>query len=148
MNTPTGFQITHGLVTGINPLQAILNQSTPYETTHMLLAAYVATGFGVATVFALQVLRGKRESYYRIGFQEITHYSPDIPSWGAAPDGGPIKRVCEYTDQNIADRLVCYPVCLTHDDVCFLRLLSSFFNIPVWSTSRPQVLIHHFLDTT
>ncbi len=42
MNTPTGFQITHGQVTGINPLQAILNPSTPYETTHMLLAAYVA----------------------------------------------------------------------------------------------------------
>jgi cytochrome d ubiquinol oxidase subunit I len=67
MNTPTGFQITHGQVTGINPLQAIFNPSTPYETTHMLLAAYVATGFGVAAVYALQILRGKRESYYRKG---------------------------------------------------------------------------------
>ncbi len=67
MNTPTGFQITHGQVTGINPLQAILNPSTPYETTHMLLAAYVATGFGVAAVYAIQILRGKREPYYRKG---------------------------------------------------------------------------------
>jgi cytochrome d ubiquinol oxidase subunit I len=67
MNTPTGFQIVHGQVTGINPLQAILNPSTPYETTHMLLAAYVATGFGVATVYAIQILRGKRETYYRKG---------------------------------------------------------------------------------
>ncbi len=33
----------------------------------MLLAAYVATGFGVAAVYAIQILRGKRESYYRKG---------------------------------------------------------------------------------
>jgi cytochrome d ubiquinol oxidase subunit I len=67
MNTPAGFQITHGQVTGINPFQAILNPSTPYETTHMLLAAYVATGFGVAAVYAIQILRGKRDAYYRKG---------------------------------------------------------------------------------
>lgn len=69
MNTPAGFQITHGQVTGINPLLAIFNPSTPYETTHMLLASYVATGFGVAAVYALQMLRGKREAYYRKGLQ-------------------------------------------------------------------------------
>src|SRR5437016_6020288 len=67
MNTPTGFQYSHGQVTGINPLQAILNPSTPYETTHMLLAAYVATGFSVAAVYAIQILRGKRGAYYRKG---------------------------------------------------------------------------------
>jgi cytochrome d ubiquinol oxidase subunit I len=67
MNTPTGFQIQHGQVTGINPLQAILNPSTPYETFHMLLAAYVATGFGVATVYAVAMLCGKRGEYYRKG---------------------------------------------------------------------------------
>src|SRR5437879_13030341 len=65
MNTPTGFQITHGQVTGINPLLAIFNPSTPYETAHMLLAAYVATGFGVATVCAIALLRGMRGAYYR-----------------------------------------------------------------------------------
>jgi cytochrome d ubiquinol oxidase subunit I len=67
MNTPAGFQIQHGQVTGINPYLAILNPSTPYETTHMLLAAYVATGFGVATVYAVAILRGKRGEYYRKG---------------------------------------------------------------------------------
>jgi cytochrome bd ubiquinol oxidase subunit I len=67
MNTPAGFQITHGQVTGIDPLQAIFNPSTPYETTHMLLACYVATGFGVATVYAIAMLRGKRGVYYRKG---------------------------------------------------------------------------------
>ncbi len=67
MNTPAGFQIQHGQVTGINPYLAILNRSTPYETTHMLLSAYVATGFGVATVYAVALLRGKRGAYYRKG---------------------------------------------------------------------------------
>ncbi len=67
MNSPAGFQIQHGQVTGINPFLAILNPATPYETTHMLLAAYVATGFGVATVYAVAMLRGKRGEYYRKG---------------------------------------------------------------------------------
>src|SRR5260370_7946845 len=57
MNTPAGFQISHGQVIGINPLQAILNPSTPYETTHMLLAAYLATAFRLASFYPLQFLR-------------------------------------------------------------------------------------------
>ncbi len=65
MNSPAGFQIVHGRVVGINPLQAILNPSTPYETTHMILACYVATGFGVAAVYAVAMLRGKRDAYHR-----------------------------------------------------------------------------------
>lgn len=67
MNTPAGFQIKNGKVTGIDALQAMFNPSTPYETTHMVLACYVATGFGVATVYAIAMLRGKREEYYRKG---------------------------------------------------------------------------------
>lgn len=67
MNTPAGFQIVNGKVTGIDPFQAIFNPSTPYETTHMLLACYVATGFTVAAVYAVAMLRGKRTEYYRKG---------------------------------------------------------------------------------
>ncbi len=67
MNSPAGFQIVHGKVTGIDPFQAILNPSTPYETTHMILACYVATGFGAAAVYAVGMLRGKRDDYHRKG---------------------------------------------------------------------------------
>jgi cytochrome bd ubiquinol oxidase subunit I len=67
MNTPTGFEIHNGQVTNIDPFQAMLNPSTPYETTHMILACYVATGFAVATVYAVALLRGKRGAYYRRG---------------------------------------------------------------------------------
>lgn len=67
MNTPAGFVFKNGRVTGINPFQAMLNPSTPYETTHMILACYVATGFTVAAVYAVAMLRGKRERYYQLG---------------------------------------------------------------------------------
>ncbi len=67
MNSPAGFKIVHGQVTGIDPFQAILNPSTPYETTHMILACYVATGFGAAAVYAVGMLRGKRNDYHRKG---------------------------------------------------------------------------------
>ncbi|HTK10431.1 MAG TPA: cytochrome ubiquinol oxidase subunit I [Ktedonobacteraceae bacterium] len=67
MNSPAGFQIVHGKVVGIDPFQAILNPSTPYETTHMILACYVTAGFGAAAVYAMGLLRGKRDSYHRKG---------------------------------------------------------------------------------
>ncbi len=67
MNSPAGFKIVHGQVTGIDPFQAILNPSTPYETTHMILACYVAAGFGTAAVYAVGMLRGKRDDYHRKG---------------------------------------------------------------------------------
>jgi cytochrome bd ubiquinol oxidase subunit I len=67
MNTPTGFVIKHGIIVDINPWQAIFNPSTPYETVHMMLACYVATGFAVAATYALAILHGKRGDYYRKG---------------------------------------------------------------------------------
>ncbi|HEX4203774.1 MAG TPA: cytochrome ubiquinol oxidase subunit I [Ktedonobacteraceae bacterium] len=67
MNTPAGFIVKHGQVTGINPWQAMFNRSTPFETVHMILACYVATGFAVAAVYAVALLRGKRDEYHRKG---------------------------------------------------------------------------------
>jgi len=68
MNTPAGFVMDkHGKIISIDPLQAIFNPSTPYETVHMILACYVATGFAVAAVYAFAFLRGKRGEYYRKG---------------------------------------------------------------------------------
>jgi cytochrome bd-type quinol oxidase subunit 1 len=39
--------------------------SFPYEIMHMVLAAFVGIGFGVATVYAIVLLRGKRDGYHR-----------------------------------------------------------------------------------
>ena len=67
MNTPTGFIFKNGKLTGIDTVKAIFNPSTPYETVHMLLACYVAIGFGTAAFYAFAILRGKRDQYHRYG---------------------------------------------------------------------------------
>jgi cytochrome d ubiquinol oxidase subunit I len=69
LNSPTGFQLVNGKAVNIDPFAAILNPSTPFETTHMILACYVATGFGAAAVYAVGMLRGKRDEYHRKGLQ-------------------------------------------------------------------------------
>ena len=65
MNTPAGFILHNGKVSGVNPIAAMFNPSTPYETVHMILASYVATGFVVAAVYAVAILRGDRSEYNR-----------------------------------------------------------------------------------
>jgi cytochrome bd ubiquinol oxidase subunit I len=68
MNQPTGFTVSHGHVTGVDPLAAIFNNATPYEVPHMILAAYILTGFLVASVYAVGMLRGRRDRRHKIGF--------------------------------------------------------------------------------
>jgi cytochrome d ubiquinol oxidase subunit I len=67
MNAPTGFQIVDGKMTNINPFAAMLNPFTPFETVHMILACYVAAGFGTAAVYAVGLLRGKHDDYHLKG---------------------------------------------------------------------------------
>lgn len=68
MNQPRGFTLVNGEVTNADPWAAILNPATPPQTTHMILAAFMVTGFGVASVYAFALLKGKRDRYHRAGF--------------------------------------------------------------------------------
>ncbi len=65
MNVPRGFQIVHGRVTHVDPLTAMFNPAWATETSHMVLGAYLATTFGVAAVYAVGMLRGRRDAYHR-----------------------------------------------------------------------------------
>lgn len=65
MNVPRGFQIVHGRVTHVDPLAAMFNPAWATETSHMVLGAYLATAFGVASVYAIGMLRGRRNAYHR-----------------------------------------------------------------------------------
>jgi cytochrome bd ubiquinol oxidase subunit I len=67
MNQPDGFKITHGQVTDVAPLDAIFNRATAYEVPHMILAAYLVTGFLVASIYAVGMLRGRRDRHHRLG---------------------------------------------------------------------------------
>jgi cytochrome d ubiquinol oxidase subunit I len=68
MNSPAGYTLTNGKITSIDPVSVFFNPSTPYEATHMILAAYMVTGFIVAGVYAVGLLRGRRDRYHRLGF--------------------------------------------------------------------------------
>jgi cytochrome d ubiquinol oxidase subunit I len=67
MNQPQGFSPTSGDVTKVEPLKVIFNPAVPYEVPHMILAAYLVTGFLVASIYAVGMLRGRRDRYHRLG---------------------------------------------------------------------------------
>jgi len=70
MNDPTGFTLdASGNPTDINPWKAIFgNGTTLLEFQHMLWAAFIVTGFLVAMIYGVKLLRGDRRRYYRIAF--------------------------------------------------------------------------------
>jgi cytochrome d ubiquinol oxidase subunit I len=68
MNQPRGFDLVNGKVTGVRPWAAMFNPATPPETIHMILAAFMVSGFGTAAVYAVGLLRGRRNAYHRLGF--------------------------------------------------------------------------------
>ena len=55
-------------MTDVNALGVIFNNATWYETGHMFLAAYMVSGFLLASVYALGRLRGRLDRYTRLGF--------------------------------------------------------------------------------
>ncbi len=67
MNQPQGFTLVNGEVTDVEPLKVIFNPAVPYEVPHMILAAYLVTGFLVASVYAVGMLRGRRDRHHRLG---------------------------------------------------------------------------------
>src|SRR3954452_4408039 len=67
MNQPQGFSPTSGDVTKVEPLKVIFNPAVPYEVPHMILAAYLVAGFLIASVYAVGMLRGRRDRYHRLG---------------------------------------------------------------------------------
>jgi cytochrome d ubiquinol oxidase subunit I len=69
MNEPSGFTLdSAGRVSAVHPLSVVFNKAMPYETVHMLVAAYLVGGFLIASVYAVGMLRGRRDRYHRLGF--------------------------------------------------------------------------------
>jgi cytochrome d ubiquinol oxidase subunit I len=63
MQTPAGFRLINGALADVHPFQALANPAWAHEALHGTLAAYVATGFAVAGVYALALLRGQNSDY-------------------------------------------------------------------------------------
>lgn len=64
MNVPRGFRLADGVVVEADPIAAMLNPATGAQTVHMLVAAYMVTGFLIASVYACERLRGRDSQYH------------------------------------------------------------------------------------
>ncbi len=65
MNTPTGFELLNGRAVNVDPLAAMANPAAFTQTLHMTLAAYAATGLGVAGIHAFLLLRDPLNAFHR-----------------------------------------------------------------------------------
>ncbi len=68
MNQPQGFTLdAAGKVVDVEPLKVLINPATGYEVPHMILAAYMVVGFLVASIYAVGMLKGRRDRLHRLG---------------------------------------------------------------------------------
>lgn len=69
MNSPAGFDYVNGRYLNIDPIAAMFNDAWFSQALHMSLAAFVATGFAVAGVHALMILRKKNVAFHARAFR-------------------------------------------------------------------------------
>jgi cytochrome d ubiquinol oxidase subunit I len=100
MQQPVGFQVRGGRVLAVDPWKAMLNPATPPQTVHMILAAFMVAGFLMASVYAVALLRGRRDRYHRLGFLVpftiaalVTPVQIGVGDWAAhfVADNQPVK---------------------------------------------------------
>ncbi|WP_276089225.1 cytochrome ubiquinol oxidase subunit I [Pedobacter sp. JY14-1] len=69
MNSPSGFDFVDGKYLNIDPIAAMFNPAWFSQALHMCLAAFVSTGFAVAGVHALMILRGSHIAFHSKAFR-------------------------------------------------------------------------------
>jgi cytochrome d ubiquinol oxidase subunit I len=68
MNAPVGVIESGGAAVVAQPLAPFRAPTAGPQVVHLLVAALMVTGFGVAAVYATGLLRGRRDAYHRRGF--------------------------------------------------------------------------------
>jgi cytochrome d ubiquinol oxidase subunit I len=67
MNHPEGFRLENGRAVDVEPFDALFaNSYFWHEMVHMYLAAFLVAGFVTASVYAVAILRGRRDRYVRV----------------------------------------------------------------------------------
>ncbi|MDR6783144.1 cytochrome d ubiquinol oxidase subunit I [Pedobacter africanus] len=69
MNSPAGFDYIDGQYLNIDPVKAMFNEAWFSQSLHMCVAAFVSTGFAVAGVHALMILKGKNIQFHSKAFK-------------------------------------------------------------------------------
>ena len=67
MQEPAGFTMVGGKVADVSPWAPFLAPPWGLMSLHSTLSCYIATGFAAAGVYALGMLRGRRDAYHRSG---------------------------------------------------------------------------------
>jgi cytochrome d ubiquinol oxidase subunit I len=69
MNSPAGFEYVNGEYLNIDPIKAMFNDAWFSQAIHMCIAAFAATGFAVAGVHALMIVRGSHVAFHTRAFR-------------------------------------------------------------------------------
>ncbi len=69
MNSPAGFDYVNGNYIHIDPIKAMFNDAWFSQALHMSIAAFAATGFAVAGVHALMILKKKNIEFHTKSFK-------------------------------------------------------------------------------
>ncbi len=65
MNSPTGFDWVDGKAINIDPYAAMFNDAALHQGIHMTIAAFAATGFAVAGIHAIMLLKKKTVPFHQ-----------------------------------------------------------------------------------
>ena len=69
MNSPSGFDYVNGQYLNIDPIKAMFNDAWFEQALHMCIAAFAATGFAVAGIHALMILKGRHVVFHTKAFK-------------------------------------------------------------------------------
>lgn len=69
MNSPAGFDYVNGQYLNIDPIKAMFNDAWFSQALHMCIAAFAATGFAVAGIHALMILKKKNIRFHTQSFR-------------------------------------------------------------------------------
>lgn len=69
MNSPAGFDYVNGQYLNIDPIAAMFNDAWFSQALHMCVAAFAATGFAVAGIHALMIVRKRNVHFHTQSFK-------------------------------------------------------------------------------
>jgi cytochrome d ubiquinol oxidase subunit I len=69
MNSPAGFDFVDGQYPNVDPIKAMFNDAWFFQALHMTIAAFAATGFAVAGVHAVMMLKKKNITFHAHAFK-------------------------------------------------------------------------------
>jgi cytochrome bd ubiquinol oxidase subunit I len=69
MNSPSGFDWINGKAINIDPFHAMFNAALLSQSIHMIVAAFASTGFAVAGIHALLLLKRKNSEFHKKAFR-------------------------------------------------------------------------------